>query len=190
MAVTTGLRSDKIRTAATGAIWRAPIGSVVPTDSVTAWGTGWVNLGYTSDGFTMKQNFKTKQIRPYQSLGVARQLTTELDYAIDFELMQTDINTVAFAWGGAAIVAGTAGAYTMTLPNDPSANEFMLGLDLSDGVTTKRIIISRAVISTLPTVKYVRSDAITYAFSVQTLVPFDNSKQLVEVGSDSNVSGV
>lgn len=189
MAVTTGVRSDKVRTAGTGAIWRAPAGSIVPSDSTTAWGAGWVNLGYASDGFTIKPNFKTKQIRGWQSLGVLRQITTEFDFNADFELEQTDINSVALAWGGATIVPGTAGAYTLTLPSDPSG-EFMIGLDWSDGVTSQRIIISRAVLSTLPTVKYVRTDGIMYAFSIQTLIPADGSGQIRVVGSDSNVSGV
>ena len=189
MAVTTGIRSDKIRTAGTGAIWRAPAGTTAPTDSTTAWGAGWANMGYCSDGFTVKPNYKTKQIRGWQSLGVLLQIATEYDFVFDFELEQTDINSVALALGGATIVPGTAGVYSVTLPVNP-ASEFMIGFDWSDGTITQRFIISRASLASLPTIKAVRTDAILYAFSVQTLVPADGSAQVRILGVDSNVSGV
>lgn len=188
MPTVTGLNSGQVRVAGTGAIWRAPAGTAIPTDSTTAWGAGFVHLGFGTDGFTVKPNYKTTQVRGWQNLGVLRNIPTEFDFTFDFELLQSNVATVALAWGGATIAAGTGGAYTMALPADPSA-EFMLGIDWSDGTLNQRLILSRVSLSALPQVKYVRSDAIRYAFSVQTLVPTDGTDQVKVLGVDAAVVG-
>lgn len=104
MATTTAvINSGQVRVAGTGAIWRGPAGSTAPTDSVTAWAAGWQNLGYANDGFTTTPNFKATQVRGWQSRGVLRNITTEFDFKFGFELLQTNIATLALAWGNAAI---------------------------------------------------------------------------------------
>ena len=188
MPVSTTPNGSQIRVAGTGAIWRAPAGTVTPTDSTTAWGSAFQNLGFASDGFTAAPNYKTQQVRGWQSTGILRNITTEFDYKFGFELLQSNIATLALAWGGATITAGTAGAYTLALPADP-ATEFVLGIDWSDGTVNQRLIMSRVSLLTLPTIKTVRTDAIKYAFEVQTLVPTDGTAQVKIFGVDAAVAG-
>lgn len=188
MPTVTGINSGQIRVAGTGAVWRAPAGTALPADSTTAWGAGFQNLGYGNDGFTAKPNYKTKVVRGWQNRGVLRNITTEFDWVFDFELMQSNVATLALAWGGATITPGTLGAYTMVLPSDPAA-EFVLGFDWSDGLLNQRIIIPRASLAALPQIKFVRTDAVSYIFSVQTLVPTDGSDQVKVLGVDAAVAG-
>ena len=188
MSPVTGINSGQIRVAGTGAVWRAPAGTTMPVDSVTAWGAGFVNLGYGNDGFTAKPNYKTKQVRGWQNRGVLRNITTEFDWVFEFELMQSNVATLSLAWGNAVITAGTLGAYTMALPADPAA-EFILGFDWSDGLLNQRIIIPRASLASLPVIKETRMDAVSYIFGVQTLVPTDGSDQVKVLGVDAAVAG-
>ena len=189
MPVSTSPNSGQVRVAGTGAIWRAPAGTATPTDSTTAWNAAFQNLGYVSDGgFTSTPNYKANQVRGWQSRGVLRNITTEFDFKFGFELLQTNVATLALAWGGATITAGTVGAYTMALPADP-ATEFILGIDWSDGALTQRLVISRASLLTLPVIKNVRTDAVRYAFEIQTLVPTDGSDQVKVFGVDASVAG-
>ena len=188
MPVSTSPNSGQVRVAGTGAIWRAPAGTATPTDSTTAWNAAFQNLGYCTEGFTTTPNYKATQIRGWQSLSVLRNITTEFDFKFGFELLQTNIATLALAWGGATITAGTAGAYTLALPADP-ATEFVFGIDWSDGATNQRIVISRASLMTLPVIKSVRTDATRYAFEVQTLAPVDGSAQVKIFGVDAAVAG-
>ena len=272
MPVSTSPNSGQVRVAGTGTILRAPAGTATPTDSTTAWNAAFQNLGYVSDGgFTITPNYKANQIRGWQSRGVLRNITTEFDFKFGFELLQTNVATLALAWGnatvspvsgvslgtvaiaittgvltvsasttlaigdpvilgtmtnGAPLVAGTTyyvqstptsttltlaatlggaaivtttagsstsitrvtGAWTMALPADP-ASEFMLGIDWSDGALNQRIVLSRASLLTLPVIKNVRTDAIRYAFEVQTLVPTDGTDQVKVFGVDASVAG-
>jgi hypothetical protein len=188
--MTTGpaLNSGQVRVAGTGAIWRAAAGSTLPADSTTAWDAAFHNLGFATDGFTVTPNFKTATVTGWQKIGVLRNITTDFDFKFSFELLQTNIDTLALAWGNATITPGLAGAYTMAL-GDP-AEEFILGIDWSDGAVNQRIIIESASLATLPTVKNVRSDGTRYAFEVQTLIPASGHDQVQIFGVDSAVSGV
>ena len=188
MPTTATINSGQVRVAGTGAIWRAPSGSTAPTDSITAWNASFVNLGYATDGFTTTPNFKATQVRGWQSRGVLRNITTEFDFKFGFELLQTNIATLALAWGNATITAGTAGAWTMALPADP-ASEFALGIDWSDGALTYRYYMPRVSLLTLPTIKSVRTDATRYAFEIQTLIPVDGTGQVQFFGVDAAVAG-
>lgn len=118
------LNSGQIRVAGTGAFWKAPLGTTTPTDSVTAWGAGFVNLGFATDGFTMTQDKKTNPITGWQSLEDLRLITTGVNRKFAFELLQSNKDTLGLAWGGATVVAvagtpvggaitiGTAGVLT------------------------------------------------------------------------------
>ena len=115
--MTSPLNSGQIRVAGTGAFWKAPLGTAIPTDSVTAWGAGFVNLGYATDGFTMTQDKKTNPVTGWQSLEELRLITTGLNRKFAFELLQSNKDTLALAWGGGTVtaVAGTpvGGAITI-----------------------------------------------------------------------------
>lgn len=180
------LDSSQVRVAGTGAIWKAPAGTTLPTTSSEAWGSGFVNLGYAEEGFTITPNMKTTPIHGWQTRNVLRNITTEFDVKFGFTLMQTNKNTLSLAWGGATITPGTAGAFTMALPGDPSA-EFVLGIDWSDGTTNYRYVIPRASLSNLPAVKFTRKDAVKYAFEVQSLAPTDGSDPVKIYGVDTAV---
>ena len=180
------LDATEIRVAGTGAFWKAPTGTTLPTDSTTSWANGFVNLGYATDGFKASPNFSTTVIRGWQSKQPLRNITTEFDYKFSFELLQSNKETVALAWGGATITAGTAGAYSLTLPTDPTA-EFALGIDWSDGTTNQRIVIPRASLTSLPEVTFTKEDAVKYMFDIIALVPADGSSPVKIYGVDENV---
>lgn len=180
------LDSSQVRVAGNGGLWKAPAGTTLPSTSSEAWASAFVNLGYAAEGFEIKPNFKTTQIRGWQTRQVLRNITTEFDFSFSFELLQTNKNTLALAWGGATITPGTSGAYTLSLPSDPSA-EFALGIDWSDGATSSRYIIQRASLVSLPTVKLTRTDAVRYSFEVRALQPADGSDAVKIIGVDSAV---
>lgn len=184
-----GLNATQLRVAGTGAIWKAPLGTALPTDSIAAWGAGWVNLGYQKSGFTVTPSLKTTPVMGWQSTQILRLIATELTRKYGFEPLQSNIQTLAMAWGG-TIVPGTAGAYTMTVPNVASVSEFMLGIDWSDGTTSQRIVIQRCALLTLPAIKGDRTAETSYPFEVQELVPGDGSNSVLIFGVDDAVSGV
>ena len=116
MATTATINSGQVRVAGTGAIWRAPAGATPPTDSISPWAPAFQNLGYCNDGFTTTPNFKATQVRGWQSRGVLRNITTEFDFKFGFELLQTNVATLALAWGNATVTpAGVVSLGTVAI---------------------------------------------------------------------------
>ncbi len=183
------LNSGAVRIAGTGSLWKAPLGTTLPTDSTTAWAVGFVNLGYVADGFTLTQDLKKQDITAWQTLAPVRSIATALVRKLSFESLESNINTVPLAWGGATMTPGLAGIYTLDIP-EGQVTDFILGVDWSDGTTSQRIIVKHATLLTLPTIKFVRTDAVRYPLEVQAIVPSDGSKSVVVYGVDSLVSGV
>ncbi len=184
----TGLNSGEVRVAGSGAIWKAPLGTALPADSTTAWGTGFVNLGYATDGFTVSQALKTQGITPWQTLEQVRLIATELIRSIAFEAIQSNKDTVALAWGGATITPGTLGAYSMDIPTEQLTG-FILGIDWNDGITNQRLIVQNAALMSLPAIKFVRTDAVKYPLDVVALAPADGTKSILIYGVDTAVAG-
>lgn len=182
------LDATQIRVAGTGAIWKAPVGTALPTDSVTALDPAYHNLGYAKTGFTVTPSLKTTPVMGWQSTAILRNINTELTRKYGFELQQTNIDTVALAWGG-TVVPGTAGAYSVTVPAQVGTLEYSFVIDWSDGANSQRIVIPRAAILTLPVIKGDRTAETTYVFEVQEMVPATGNPVLI-FGVDHAVSGV
>ena len=98
-----GLNSGQVRIAGTGRLLKAALGTALPVDSVAAWGSGFVDLGYADDGFEMKQDLKRKEVNGWQTLELLRLITTALNRSFTFNLKQTNRDTLSLAWGGATI---------------------------------------------------------------------------------------
>ena len=95
--------TTKVRIAGTGAIWKAPLGTALPTDSVTAWNAAFVNLGYLEDGFELEQDLTTKELNAWQSVEMIRSITINHFRKFLFTVNQTDKDTIALALGGAVV---------------------------------------------------------------------------------------
>lgn len=185
----TGLQTGQIRVAGTGAVWRAPLGTALPTDSTSALATGWNNLGYMKSGFTFTPSLKTTPVMGWQSTNILRLIATEKSSKIGFEAQQTNLQTTAMAWGG-TVVPGTAGVFSITIPDTASVDEAAYVVDMIDGPISYRFVIERAGMLTLPVIKGDRTAETSYAFEIQVLVPADNSDSIKIYGVDSGVSGV
>jgi len=178
---------SKVRIAGSGAIWYAPTGTTLPTDSTSALNAGFINIGYAKDGFEVPQDLTTKEITAWQSLDVVRLVTTKLSRSVKFSAIETNKTSVQLAWGNAVVTVGTSPAYSLAFPASQTTQEFVLVLDWSDGSTTQRIVFKRAVFKSLPSVKFSRQDEINYDMEIQALTPTDGSYPVAVWGSDAGV---
>jgi hypothetical protein len=179
--------SSKIKIAGSGAVWYAPAGTTLPSDSTTALGSGFVNVGYVKDGFELAQDLKTKEVTGWQNADVLRLIPTQLSRSVKFSGIETNKTSVGMAWGGATVTVGSGSVYSLTLPAAQAAQEFIVVLDWNDGSVSQRIVIKRATFKSLPTVKFSRMDEINYDFEIQALVPSDGSQAVAVYGSDAGV---
>ena len=179
--------SSKIKIAGSGAVWYAPAGSTLPTDSTTALAAAFVNIGYLNDGFVLAQDLKTKEVNGWQNLDILRLIPTQLSRSVKFQAIETNKQSVQLAWGGATVSVSAGSVYSLTLPASQTTQEFILVLDWNDGSVSQRIVIKRAVFKSLPSVKFSRMDNIAYDMEIQALVPSDGSAAVAIYGSDAGV---
>ena len=126
--MTNALDPSQIRVGGTGAIWKGTSAAAAPTDSTSAWGANWTNLGLVKDGFTAKVDLKTVQINSWQVLDVVRLIRQSLTRSLAFEAQQSSLTVFQDAWG-VTVVPGLLGAYTTTELAPGDDQEFKLGMD-------------------------------------------------------------
>jgi hypothetical protein len=164
------LNSGQVRVAGTGAFWKAPLGTVLPTDSTTAWGASFMNLGYATDGFEMTQDKKTTEVSAWQTLEPVRLITTALIRKFKFELEQSNKATLALAWGGTiipavgtpvggAITIGTGGVLTTATAH---------GLSVGTAVTLATVVTSTGISAS--TVYYIITVGSTTTLTLSTSI--------------------
>lgn len=181
------VNASNIRVAGNGNIWKAPVGSALPTDSTSAIDAAFKNIGFATDGFELQQELSIKEIEAWQSLESVRLIPTKKTRKVTFEAIETNTTTLALAYGGATVTAGSNGAYTLDLPSGFQTEEFSLVLDWNDGATNQRVVIPRATLASLPKITAGRQDAIKYGFEVQALTPSDNSDSVKIYGVDASI---
>jgi hypothetical protein len=143
------LDGTQVRIAGTGNIWKAPLNTPLPTDSTTALSAAYRNLGYATDGFDMKQTKKTQPITAWQTLEVIRLITQSVERSFTFELLQTNIDTLAFAWGGATIApaAVSIGTATIAITTGVVTTSAPHGLAIGDAVKLQGITGAAPLVS-------------------------------------------
>ena len=102
--------------------------------------------------------------------------------------------TVAATLGGVFIPTTTSGtslsitklngAYSLVIPDAANVLDFIIGIDWNDGTVTQRLVIQRAALLSLPTIKSGRQAEIAYDVEVQALVPADGTKSVLVYGVD------
>jgi len=176
---------SKIKIAGTGAIWYAPTGSTLPTDSTTALAAAFINIGYVKNGFTLAQQLDTKEVTGWQNLDVLRMIPTKISRQAKFSAIESSKTAVQLAWGNATVTVATSPAYSLTFPASQTTQEFILVLDWSDGTASQRIIFKRATFKSLPSITFSREDEINFDMEIQALVPSDGSAAIAVYGSDA-----
>jgi hypothetical protein len=183
------VNAGKIRIAGQGAVWRAPLGTTLPTDSTTALASGFINLGYLDEGFVdINNDVKQKEVTGFQTAEVLRIVNTAVNRKASFTAIETNNETVKMAWGGATITTTTGGAYSIAIPDSLAVSESIFVIDWQDGTTSNRVVIKRGVLSKLPKIGLKRNDKISYDFEVTPILPLDGSSVYAIYGVDSGVA--
>ena len=126
-----------------GFLFRAPLGTAVPTNTVTAgvftdaWDTAWVPLGATENGSQFTYSSTVEALRVAEFFDPVQYATTERSGRFAFNLADYTLTNwnVALNGGTLTVVSGT-GATTLTKYEPPAPGEevrCMLGWESLDG---------------------------------------------------------
>lgn len=150
-----------------GAIYRAPLGTELPTDAKTALNAAFVSLGYASeDGVT---NSETRTSETVKAWGGAVVLVTKNGKAdtLKFKLIEAMNPEVLKTVYGDKNVTGdlSAGITVKVNDNDNDACAYVVDMILKGGVL-KRLVIPDATITNISEITYKDNSAIGYEITL------------------------
>lgn len=177
-----GFDTTQIRVAGKGHIYVATVGTAGPTDTTTAWGAGWQDLGYTSDaGVTFHKADTFNPVPLWQSMVPGRYVAQSREVSFKFTLVQMNAVTLPLWGGGGAVAAGTAaGEYEFDIASELVAYERALGIEIVDGTITYRFTVPRSMVTTTDDLALTRTKNMELGVTLSAM-GIDESTPLVSV---------
>ena len=153
-----------------GAIYRAPLGTTLPSDATTSLGGSFVELGYISeDGLVNTNSPETENIKDWGGTDVLNVLTEKTDefQCTLIEVLNEDVLKAVY---GASNVTGTLSTGIAVTANASEQEEAIWVVDMvmRNGVL-KRIVIPNGKISELGDITYKRDEAVGYEITLTGL---------------------
>jgi len=152
-----------------GAIYRAPIGTTLPTDATTALGNAFVCLGYVSeDGLTNDNSPESEDIRAWGGDKVLTVLTSK-DDNFGFTLIEAlNVDVLKTIYGDDNVTGDLTNGIEVKA-NAKDLDEYVWAVDMVlRGGVLKRIVIPDGKVSAVGTISYVDDDAVGYETTLST----------------------
>lgn len=153
-----------------GAIYSAPLGTVLPTNAITALETAFKSLGYISeDGLSNENSPSSDNIKAWGG-DVVVTVQTEKEDSFTYTLIEATSIDVLKEVYGSTNVTGTLETGIEIKANSKELEEHVIVIDmiLKAGVL-KRIVIPCAKVSEVGEINYADEDAIGYETTVQAI---------------------
>ena len=155
----------------TGAVYRAPIGTTLPTDATTELADGYVSLGYVSDdGMTNSSSMEVENLKAW---GGDIVLTTQTDREDTFQckLIEALNLEVLKAVYGDDNVTGTLEAGVTVKVNTAQLEPYIWVFDMiMRGDKLKRVVIPNGTITEVGDITYKDEEAIGYEVTITAAV--------------------
>jgi hypothetical protein len=155
----------------TGAIWVAPKGSTLPTDTATALDAAFKCLGYCSDdGLTNTTDLESETIKAWGGDTVLT-IQTSKDDKFGFTLIEVLNEDVLKFVFGSSNVSGTLSTGLTVTANNSDVEETALVIDMiMRDNTAKRIVIPDCKISEFGDLTYSDNEAVGYELTVTCML--------------------
>lgn len=150
-----------------GAVFRAPLGSTLPTDAVTELDAAFKNMGYISeDGVTNANSPSSDNIKAWGG-DIVHSYQTEKPDTFAFKLIESTNPEVLKAVYGDSNVTGTLDTGIKVVANSAEQVEccWVVEMILKNDIL-KRIVIPSAKISEMEEIVYADQDAVGYGLTL------------------------
>lgn len=146
---------------ASGAVYVAPSGTTLPTSVSDPLDAAFVELGFINeDGLTFTDGKSIAEINAWQSFYPIRRVVESKTSSVSFALMQWNVNTVPFAFGGGNISEPVAGVeFRYTPPAPGTIDERVLVAEWVDGTKNYRLTVPLGMVTDDVETQFVKSDA-------------------------------
>lgn len=173
-----------------GAIYKAPLGTTLPTSTTDTLDNAFVCLGYVSDdGLSNDNSPESNTIKAWGGNTVLALQTDRPDtftYAL-IEALNKDVLDVVYGEGNVEV--GENGEIHVEATADQlEAHAWVIDMVLRDN-RAKRIVISEGTLTNLATITYNDNDAVAYGITI-TATPDENGVYHHEyIAGESEISG-
>jgi len=149
-----------------GAIYSAPLDTVLPTDATSELGVGFLSLGYISeDGLVNKNSPESENIKAWGGDTVLTVQTGKED-SFSYKLIEaTNINVLKEVYGDDNVTGDLDTGITIKANSTPlEAHVIVVDMILKNSL--KRVVIPAATVSEIGEITYQDSDAIGYETTI------------------------
>lgn len=157
---------------AAGGVYRAPLGTALPTDETTALDAAFVSAGYIGeDGLTETQDRSTTKVRAWGG-DTVKVLQTEFSLTYQFTFIESVKGSVLEAVYGAdnvtttAATSGSGAKHAVVVTADQLPHESYV-FEVKDGDARIRIVIPDGQITEVGEIVYSDGDVIGYQVTVE-----------------------
>lgn len=153
----------------TGAVYRAPRGTTLPTDATTSLQTAFKSLGYISeDGIT---NANTKSSEEIKEWGGAVVMTVQTESKASFEMtfiesLNTEVLKLVY---GDSAVTETSGAITVSADSSEATAQCFVIEMVVGGNRAQRIVIPNGKVSEVGDVSFKSGEAVGFTVTISAL---------------------
>lgn len=163
-----------------GAVYRAPLGTTLPTDATSALGNAFVSLGYVSeDGLSNNNELSVEATKAWGGNIVLRSLT-EMNDEFSLTLIETkNVDVLKAVYGDDNVTVDASDNVTVNvIAEDPVEAVWVFELALRGGIA-RRIVIPDGAITSRDEITYNDSDAVGYGITISAY-PDADAKTHVE----------
>lgn len=154
-----------------GAVYRAPLGTTLPTDATTALASAFVDMGYISeDGIVNSNSQETEKIKAWGGQIVLVVSTGKPDtFKLTF-LESLNANVLKTVYGDTKVtVNGTNGTITVAAGAEALEDHvYVIDIIMRDGAL-KRIVIPQGSLSELGDIVYKDDEAVGYETTLECM---------------------
>jgi hypothetical protein len=178
--------TTNVRVGYSGALYTGALGTTFPTDPVTAWGTGWADVGFISDdGVSLSADMEIQEFKAwgFPTAPVRTQVTNE-EFQFTVALVETNAYTLSL-WEGVPLADITS---TAAVTGPPAVPQFLtitkgvadepdiraFGLDVIDGTKYIRRMIPRGQVVDRGEVTYKTDELVSYSLTIRALLSSSN----------------
>lgn len=153
---------------AEGAIFRAPLGTTLPTDAATALDAAYKPMGYvTEDGMTESESRSYDSIKEW-GLNVVDEGQTEYGLTYTFTLMETNENALKARFGAENVTVTGDSIHIKRNAKEMEYGIWVVDMAISAD-TVKRVVIEKARPQEFEDIEYKANQPIQYGMTLNTV---------------------
>lgn len=156
-----------------GAVYRAPLGTTLPTDAKTALDEAFKKLGYTSeDGLTNSNSMTTEKVKAWGGDVVLESETEKTDtFKMKF-IESLNVDVLKSVYGDANVTGDLESGIVIKANNDPQKECcWVIDMVLKNGL--KRIVIPNGKVTAVGDITYKDGQPISYETTISAVEDSD-----------------